>query len=157
MSASDFLPYKELKLSSGVYKLRLSRFRQEALERDFGINAKAFFRNAVSNGEIDETELGAVIWSMLNTNGQVISVEQAGDIMELATRELGQDEVQKIFLSALSAAFMTEEQHQQYEQLVNLVEKAAEEDDEVKKSLVSNEISEPQLLTLISHILPSGT
>ncbi|MBC1524442.1 hypothetical protein [Listeria booriae] len=156
MSASDFLPYKELKLSSGVYKLRLSRFRQEALERDFGINAKAFFRNAVSNGEIDETEMGAVIWSMLNTNGQVISVEQTGDILDLAVRELGQDEVQKLFLSALSAAFMTEEQHQKYEELVNIIEKAAEEDGDVKKSLVSNEITEQQLLTLVSRILPSG-
>lgn len=148
--ASTFLVNERVELSSGIYGLRLSRFWSEKLKTDYGIDAVSFYRRILSQETMETEEfnesIGAIFYAMLNHGKKQYSLKEASDIIELAQKELSEQEVQKKIFGALAASFMTSEQYERYKEVIEIL-MDPENEEEAKKWIASNWTSPSPLST----------
>ncbi|WP_239255577.1 hypothetical protein [Listeria ilorinensis] len=138
--AGSFLQCERLELSSGVYRLRLTKYWIRKLKNDYDIDALAFYRAALLGNQTDPemfgNTIGGIFFAELNAFEDVFTEKQASDIAELAMQELGAEAFQTKIYNALSMAFMTKDQYDNYQQVLKIL-RDPDIEEEVKKLMIS--------------------
>lgn len=126
-------PYEELKINrfifdenvqkdrlvTNVYKLRLTDQWKEKLQEMFDLDVFEYYGEMCTQGAIvDRYKFAAVVWALLNGGGQEFSEDETVDVVELAVKHLGLDEVAMVVLSALTAALMPPEAYEAFKMTV---------------------------------------
>lgn len=126
-------PYEELKISrfifdenvqkdrlvTDVYKLRLTDQWKEKLQETFDLDVFEYYGDMCTQGAIvNRYKFVAVVWALLNGGGQEFSEDETVDVVELAVKHLGLDEVAMVVLAALTVALMPPEAYEAFKMTV---------------------------------------
>lgn len=93
-----------------VYKLRLTDHWKDKLQERFDLDVFEYYSEICLEGAIlDRYKFAATMWALLNGGGHELSEDETVDVVELAVKHLGLDEVAIVVLAALTVAFMPPE------------------------------------------------
>ncbi|MGN4839104.1 hypothetical protein [Bacillus cereus group sp. MYBK150-2] len=107
------------RLITDVYKLRLTDHWKEKLQEMFDLDVFEYYGDMCTQGAIvDRYKFAAVVWALLNGGGQEFSEDETVDVVELAVKHLGLDEVAMVVLAALTVALMPPEAYAAFKMTV---------------------------------------
>ncbi|PED27311.1 hypothetical protein CON34_05995 [Bacillus thuringiensis] len=135
-----FLPSTQFEVAGEIFTFRLSRYWRLKLEKDYDMNVSRYYAAVCLEGTyIDEYQFGAVVWALLNGGGHKVSEEEACDFIDMAIKVFGDGDNEKgfaklfdYFMEALSSAFMTESQFEEYKKLIEVYRSKTDEEEEKK-------------------------
>lgn len=98
------------RLVTDIYKLCLTDQWKDKLREMFDLDIFEYYGEMCTQGSIvDRYKFAAVVWALLNGGGQEFSEDETVDVVELAVKHLGLDEVAMVVLAALTVALMPPE------------------------------------------------
>lgn len=85
----------------------------------FDLDVFEYYGDMCTQGAIvDRYKFAAVVWALLNGGGQEFSEDETVDVVELAVKHLGLDEVAMVVLAALTVALMPPEAYEAFKMTV---------------------------------------
>ncbi|EJR28754.1 hypothetical protein [Bacillus mycoides] len=107
------------RLVTDIYKLCLTDQWKDKLQEMFDLDVFEYYGEMCTQGSIvDRYRFAAVVWALLNGGGQELSEDETVDVVELAVKHLGLDEVAMVVLATLTVALMPPEAYEAFKMTV---------------------------------------